>query len=333
MSQSSPFPEWSEFAVSAPSQIPNQYERACQPLNFLSHTTHVRNGLDLIQDGEIKAGLVYDESRLNEERILVTWLSPNFWFHGFRYGNISLCFEWGELIAGKTAYWVECIRYSPPACRILLSEVDHSSRLQPYDPTQGNGPWWHDIANDIHYWNGEYCLELMLEDSLPLASATQLSYVDHHASYCSVHRQTPADCRDRGKSQFYAAPEFLACLIGRNMELSQGVTHLFVNDAGPTDALVEAARSLLGRFTMNSSPYVGNRTAPNHALARAVFAAYADAPEPEMWTLAHWFASSDELYQSGVSLIESFFGIQNLAAALAPPLPSPLPPPLPPPSP
>ena len=54
-----------------------------------------------------QGGVSIVESRLNTERILVTWLSPNDWTNagGFRYGNIAFELDWPDLVDGMRFYW------------------------------------------------------------------------------------------------------------------------------------------------------------------------------------------------------------------------------------
>jgi hypothetical protein len=62
------------------------------PFSKVSHVAHFSSALDILGDKTIRAGLVYDESKLNKDRILVGWLSPNHWGDGFRYGTVL--FSW-----------------------------------------------------------------------------------------------------------------------------------------------------------------------------------------------------------------------------------------------
>lgn len=72
----------------------NWVENDCQSFSNISHVSHINNALNIIEDGVIKSGLVFDKSLLNTERILVVWLSPNDWggAGGFRYGNVRFNF-------------------------------------------------------------------------------------------------------------------------------------------------------------------------------------------------------------------------------------------------
>src|SRR3990172_1907525 len=110
-----PPPEWVRFRVGSGSANPRWTEPTCSPLTTISHVTHVEMALRVLKDGVIRSGLVFDESKLNRERILVTWLSPNYWAPGFRYGNVRLSFDWQSIVAGKRYYWVESMAYGVEA--------------------------------------------------------------------------------------------------------------------------------------------------------------------------------------------------------------------------
>jgi hypothetical protein len=62
-------------------------------LNTVRHIVHVLGARRIIEDDKIKAGLVYDESRLNRSRISVTWVSANTWAFGSIYGTVEFQFD------------------------------------------------------------------------------------------------------------------------------------------------------------------------------------------------------------------------------------------------
>ena len=181
---SKPSPEWSRFRVGKPSKRANWTNQDCRPLETVSHVTHIDAAVHVVSRGVLQAGLVYDESKLRKARILVNWLSPNQWINGFRYGNVRFTFDWKALLQDMDAYWVESIPYRPRALRILLTERDRSSKLEKYDPTDPSGPWWYDAKNDIHYWNGKFCLEIMVERDLYVRKAIEIDFVRHHPKQC-----------------------------------------------------------------------------------------------------------------------------------------------------
>jgi len=167
-------PEWIKFKVGELSTKEDWINPDCQIITKIAHVSHINSALNIVTDRKIRAGLISDKSKLNTERILVTWLSPNDWHGsgGFRYGHIRFTFDWISIIEDMQAYWVESIAYGIPACRILLTTNDYSSLLQKYDPSIPCGPWWYDKDTDIHYWNGNYCLEIMLERDLNISEAS-----------------------------------------------------------------------------------------------------------------------------------------------------------------
>lgn len=110
-------------------------------LSTVRHTVHLPVARRIIEDGKIKAGLVYDKSRLNKSRISVSWLSANEWAFGSLYGTVGFQFEWEKLVKYKRIYWVEVIgSYHPAAYRFLLTFDDISSPLvTKYDPEHDDG--------------------------------------------------------------------------------------------------------------------------------------------------------------------------------------------------
>jgi hypothetical protein len=171
--------EWAKFRVGALGRG-NNWTASCKPLDQISHVSHIHTALQIFAAGKINAGLVFDESLLNKRRIQVVWLSPNDWAYGSRYGNVRLYFDWKKLVEGMNYYWIESIAYNIPACRILVTEKDYCQRFPVYDPTKGDGPWWHRKSDDAHFWNGNFCLEIMLERDISLAEIQSFDFVTHH---------------------------------------------------------------------------------------------------------------------------------------------------------
>jgi len=206
--------EWAEFKVGKLSNKSNWTEPTCQPLRTVSHVSHINSALNIFECGKIKAGLVHDKSKLNTERILVNWLSPNDWSGagGFRYGNIRFNFDWASLLDKMNYYWIESIVYGIKACRILLTENDYLSKFQKYDPTLGDGPWWFDKETGIHYWNSSCCLEIMIEEDLNIADVEKIDFVTHHSKFCNI---SPVSCPDCNLHSSHAGARFIAGLIGR----------------------------------------------------------------------------------------------------------------------
>jgi hypothetical protein len=163
-------------------------------LTTVRHIAHVPHARRIVEDGRIKAGLVYDESRLNTSRISVAWVSANTWGLGSIYGTVEFQFAWADLIPGQKIYWVEVMTgYRPHAYRLLLSKRDIQSNLIiPYDPAKDEGPLR--LKDGKHYWNAAYTSEFMIEDDLSLDLCTGINFVMHHRDYC---RPFGSECDDR----------------------------------------------------------------------------------------------------------------------------------------
>ena len=123
--------EWKQFAVGEPSASDNWTNVDCCPFEAVSHVCHINDAFRIFEDDEVRPSLVADESKLRTTRTSVTWLSPNTWVNGSRYGNISFNFNWSELIRGKNFYWVEAItHYRPAAFRIFITDGSPSMVLK-----------------------------------------------------------------------------------------------------------------------------------------------------------------------------------------------------------
>ena len=296
-------PEWTKYRVRK-----NVFGK-CKPLENIYHVSHIDTALNIVSAGKIKAGLVYDKSKLNKKRILVCWLSPNDWggASGFRYGHIRFAFDWKKICEEMNSYWVEVIHYTPHAPRILLTDKNYSRRLDTYDPTTGDGPWLYDAENDEHHWNGEICLEIMIERDLSLSEVSEIDFVNHHPHFCCISNS----CQERNFNRYEAGSKFIAGIVGQDLyyrrmpkfyeieDNEKVVKHFFMNSC-----------SFLWRSLLDADEFTGNLTSKSDkalSLARAVLNAYANSNYDKADKLASLYKSSTSLKKSCAKLIAETF--------------------------
>jgi hypothetical protein len=289
---------WQRYKVGNPSTRSNFTNPDCVPFNDVTHVSHVDEALRIIAAGKLRKGLVFDESVLNTERVLVNWLSPNHWVDGFRYGNVAFTFEFAELVRNKNYYWVEAIEvYRPHACRILITSNDRSAQLQPYDPSGRDGPWWHDRSTNTHYYNGTFCLEFMLESDLAIKRVKTVDFVAHHQQWCSVHRTAPKSCTQLGLSSGQGGATFLMTAAARAADLSALAAPIFEEGGQLSSRAKHALRHIVprrfGRLTFLCK--VKAKSDTGKAVARAVLNAIAADQLSEADSLAALFRSEDKL--------------------------------------
>lgn len=310
--------DWRPYSVGTLSTRPNHENGDCRRLSTVYHVTHVRHALEVIRDGKILPRLISDESRLNTKRILVIWLSPNRWHYGSRYGNVAFGFKWDSLIKGRNCYWVGCMPYSPPACRILITDKDRSGDLKVYDPTAGTGPWWHDQDTGEHYWNGELCLEVMLEETgLSIEKTFGMEFVKHHPDFCSVDRSS---CGDLGQSDDVGGARFISGLCSEQLMESEygvifGLAFQEEDRVKPVPALERAWNALvIDIMRRQKNDYSGPITA-NHkasgAMARAYLGAFSKKFPKDTKALAGQFASEGDLIESCGVVMDRNFGLDQ----------------------
>lgn len=304
--------EWQQFRIDSS----NKGGESCKPLEQVFHVAHLETARRILFDGRLQAGLVFDESRLNKERILVNWLSPNFWHLGSRYGNVQFGFDFSRLIEDKRFYWVEVMReYRPPACRILITDNDYSDRLEGYDAKQGDGPWWHDIETDTHWWNGRYCLELMVEQNLRLrGDCTGISFVAHHIHQCNM-----GGCRDKGLSRIEAACCFVARVLGeglatRDLRLARKVK----DRMEPTDELLGIFSKII-LDTAEGITFDGNVLSSDDAssaLAKSILLFYALQDFDSEDKIMKQYKSKDEVIDALAETFREGFQVDDKKAFL-----------------
>lgn len=305
-------PEWKQFKVGKLSTQKYWSEPSCQSLTKVSHVSHIHSALSIISEGKLKSGLIFDESKLNEERILVNWVSPNDWdgAGGFRYGHIRFTFDWQKLIAGMNYYWVESIAYGIEACRILITDKDYSDALHLYDPTLRDGPWWYDESNDKHYWNGNYCLEIMVERDLNLSEVVKLDFVRHHPDFCCL----PYSCGEQKFRRPKAVSIFIAGIVHRYIEYDGPKLYRMKKDKLRLEWSFIDGVDYIWRYIEGLDDFIGNVNSKDEAalpLARAVLSAYANSNHNEAEELATFFNSQKSLKYSCAKLIAKTFDIPD----------------------
>src|SRR5262245_24761723 len=81
-------------------------------------------------------------------------------------------------------------------------------------PRNGDGAWWDRHREGEHRWNGNYCLELMLEEEISLSDIKELCFVKHHPVRCSLRNQ---GCRDKGHDAWKGGARLLAGACDRRV--------------------------------------------------------------------------------------------------------------------
>jgi hypothetical protein len=224
-------------------------------LENVYHVVHVPTARRILEDRWLRAGLVYDESRLNRSRTCVTWVSANTWGPGSIYGNVQFAYRWSDIIDGRQCYWVEEMPdYSPPAYRLLLTDRDltGSRHVTPYDPSADKGPLRE--RDGVWYWNGDYTSEFMIEDDLRLRDCIGFDFIMHRPDICRLHR---GSCPDRTAPTYRTGGRVLAFLLGnelhvldRVLKVPSGMADRTLSDAVDTgaDGIIRALGNKADRF-------------------------------------------------------------------------------------
>lgn len=300
---------WTRFSVGTPSKFKGLTNSNCVPFSIVSHVAHIDKAINILKAGYLSAGLIFDESRLNTQRILVNWLSPNHWAYGFRYGNIKFDFSFEELIQDKNYYWVESIAYGIPACRIMITE-DHYEFLQEYHPNEREGPWYNTQTGE-NYFNNNYCLEFMLDGNLELSNNVKIHFVDHHREYCSENRREPSLCNELGMKAHRAGAIFTSKLIASPQEINP---NLFIDQEKPSFDLLNAWYDFGVKCLKINGEVNGNLDSTNPGsipLARALFSSFSNGLDSEFEVLASNFRNTDELIISCAILFSKVFCIED----------------------
>lgn len=305
--------DWTPFSVGPAPTGKQTWKPDCRPLEVVHHVTHVRYACDVLKDGRIFSRPVYDDSILNTTRTHVVWLSPNDWTGagGSRYGGIEFSYDWKQLIQDREPYWVGRMAYSPPAVRILLTKKDPpaSLNLKKYDPTLGDGPWWHRTTDDTHWWNGDnLCLELMLEtDDLPLGALSVLGSTKHHKLRCNMKH---VNCGDAGEAAEDALARFGASVIHDALPHHNAFSQYWPSLASCHDSVLGPVLVLCNspnhHLAFGGPVQKGNPLADS--LGRAAFGAIATRRLQDLQAIGNRFATAADFEDTCRALVVS--GIQ-----------------------
>lgn len=308
--------EWKQFAVGEPSAFDNRINVDCCPFETVSHVCHIHDAFRIFEDDEVRPSLVADESKLRSTRTSVTWLSPNTWVNGSRYGNISFNYNWSELIRGKNFYWVEAItHYRPAAFRILITDDSPAMVLKQYAPRKFEGPLAYDKARAIWYRNGKYTGEFMFDGALPLSACVSVTFERHHDRYCN---QKPA-CSRLGEEGYKSGAMLLARLIGQHVISPQKphLTQLFLENKRKSKHLLPDAIRAWGHIIKSlrvSKDEAGTVTHKHPAalyLASAILDRWGSERTKGARTLSNLFRSSDELRHTLSERAARAFGMNS----------------------
>ncbi len=300
---------WSSHRVNFPP--PDRgFNNACLPFATVTHVTHLSDAIRIFEDGRIRAGLVYDECKLNSERVTVCWLSPKEWAYGYIYGHIAFEFDWSEIVADNKIRWVEHRRTrNQDICRFLVSSNDYStSGLNEYPFTTICGPLYRDDSSAKWYHNNLITSEYMVDTDLQLAKVKRIFFVDHHQQWCSKIKWDQGTCPDMSVPSEVIGARLLAWLIGKNR---QDIQHLFHHSQIPRrlNGTVSGAISRLRRKLVRAWR---DETSPPHSrdwtnLLRVALAAFAAGEDAQLIAVLTLFPDENSLTSTFWALIESYF--------------------------
>ncbi|XNO40669.1 hypothetical protein ACL2DZ_00490 (plasmid) [Sinorhizobium meliloti] len=221
-----PMNEWDAHRIRIPK--PGERGNGVSELEEIYHVVHPPEARRILEVGKIRAGIVYDESRLNVTRAHVVWLSANRWAPGSIYGTVEFTFPWLPLIAGRRFYWVETMPgYRPPAYRILMTDKDLSALpfLRPYDPSTDKGPLRE--RGGTWYWNHADTSEFLLDRNLDLAECVNFQATTHRRDRCRLHG---SDCKELETATYVTAARMLSYILSHDIH---SIDHVFKNRAPP----------------------------------------------------------------------------------------------------
>jgi hypothetical protein len=194
---------WCSFAI-------DRNDFYCMPFDAVRHVIHVDDFAEAARIGRLNGLALYDDAKLSSIIGKASvWLTPDVWPNGYRIGNVALEYPWTTIVQGKRCYWLGTSPAKLGLCRIWVTGREEPG-MREFDPTIGDGPWWHDRATQQNYWNSRISLEFIVDAPLDLAGVTRVSCVDHHPKSCSFYGDS---CPDIGRHARRAGARLMAKLM------------------------------------------------------------------------------------------------------------------------
>lgn len=222
-------PVWSSFGGRL-TAAPAPFHAHWSSLDRVRHVTHVAQARRIVEDAGIVPGLV-SQGILASTRERVTWVSPNTWDAGARYGSVEFSFDWLPLVGARHLMWVEPIKYGLQTIRMLLTDRPaHWLPLGvlPYDPAIDDGPI--QLLAGTWYKRHDIVVEVMIDGDIPLSLCLELGFVNHHRDYCSLGLRNCAEASatPRAKAQTFGY------IVGAGLH---GADHALVSGDAPIGGL------------------------------------------------------------------------------------------------
>ncbi|MYB36671.1 MAG: hypothetical protein F4Y26_04610 [Gammaproteobacteria bacterium] len=217
--------------------------------------------------------------------------------------------DWQAVVRGCRMYWVEAMRYRPPAYRFLITEheLPNSKFLTHYDPSAANGPVIY--RDGAWYWNGTCTSEFMVAADLPLARFSRMSFVDHHQQYC---RGGQNPCRDQRMSAYDARLVTLSFVLAYSLHtIDHGIRYDTVGLE--QDEVDQFVNLMTQRLTVMAERFRGRRTKKKSraALIRGILALWSCRRFSDASVLASRFPSAEALQDELCDLIAEHFGLPS----------------------
>lgn len=299
--------EWDAYRVTfGKGSKPHQPD--ARKLQTVYHVVHVPIARRILEDGQLKAGLIYDESRLRTSRISVSWVSANTWGPGSIYGNVQFSFPWETLIEGRRFYWVEPMPdYHPAAYRILLTDSDSvSKKVTPYNPAKDRGPLR--FRNGTWYWKSDNTSEFMVEADVSLEECNGFEFIEHNRNICRPYGDR---CTDKAADVYRTGGRVLAFLLGNNVHSLDHVLKTTARRRGLISAVdigADGVKTALGRGE-NSFGGVIQNPESRRAVMRGALALYGSDQKKEACNLIR-LLKSREVFESALrEVVEEHFDV------------------------
>jgi hypothetical protein len=279
------------------------------PLQTVTHVTHIRSALSIIESGKIRAQRIVSDSELTKVCSRVVWLSPNAWAESV-YGNVQFILDFKRLITERYCYLVEQPSFKTQTYRFLITNKKHGN-ITLYRPTGPTDPWWQDQTTDRYLHKLGITIQFVIDRDIKVDDLVRMEFVSHAHTNCVISGDRICESGkwlpQQGGARFFAAA------VANAVDVSTAQHMLMVN--GRFTAHAQGALDhLYGNIKQRSSckgtvKFEDSTAVP---LARAILSEFGRGRDEDCLALASLFKSKRDLKSAIDVVLAAQIGVSNL---------------------
>lgn len=205
---------WKHYRLKTPSRCRLGDGRT---FRVIHHVTHATSALRILEDGLITPSTSRELGVGGHSDRAVTWLAPNDYKDGSRYGTVRFSFDFEKLTKRRKIYWVlGADNRQTKKCVLLITDQDVGDLpVRRYYPRKSKGPLR--LVDGTWMWRPDVSLKIIVDHEIPLTEAVGFDFIEHHHGMCSLGSHSA--CEETGKEPYKASARVLAGMVSHRLRL------------------------------------------------------------------------------------------------------------------